>query len=132
MYAAAFRESAADNGVPETRHDPDDPVGQVARNAELVRSGVEVGRGAVEMRVTDAQAVMSLGEVWSPVALRTPKSLTEQRDDVAPVHVADASREEPAEFSVSEQPLEQAVDGSLDSGPPARWLHRCSVPSVRR
>ncbi len=73
--------------MPEARHDSDDPVGQVARNAKLVQGGVEVGRGAVEMRVTDAQAAVRPGEVWSPVALRTPKSFAEQRDHIAPVHM---------------------------------------------
>ncbi len=74
------------------------------------------------MGVTDAQAMVGRGNVWSPVAPGTAQRLTEERGEVPPVPVTDAAGEERGELRVSEQPSAKAVDGSDKSGPPADLL----------
>src|SRR5215469_484455 len=121
--------SGADDRRPQGRYDPDDLIDQVTRNAKLVKGVVKQHRRAIEMRVGDAQAAMCRNQVRSPVALRTTERLAKERDNKAPVRLANAGREELAKLRVSDQPAIQAVDGSPEGRtPPDRLvdgLDRC-------
>src|SRR5262249_49077508 len=90
--------------------------------AQLDKCVVKQGCRAIEVRVADAQAAVCHSQVRSPVALRTPQRLAEQRDEKAPVHLADTGREKPAKLGVSDQPGEQAVDRSLEGRTPTDRL----------
>jgi hypothetical protein len=74
-------------------------------HAQPVQGGVQVGRGSVEMAVSDAQAMVGPGHVGSVVALGPAECLAEERDDVPAVQFTDAAgKKRPSSGSASGRP----------------------------
>src|SRR4029450_14010765 len=71
------------------------------------------------MSVTDAQAMMSTGDIGSPVALGTTQRLAQDRHNIGPVPGSDAAREERGKRRVGQQPPVEAVNGSGNGSPAA-------------
>ena len=117
-----FQPAVTPQAGQEPGHDADDVVSEVAGNAQSVQGRVQMSGGAVEMGVTDAQASVGPGEVGSAIALATAQRLAQDRGDITAVREGDAIGEEGPERRVSQQPLEEPVDGSDQGGPAADGL----------
>ena len=116
-HRAGRHRSGGHDDRPEPGYYPDDAIGQVTGNAKLVQGAGQVGGGAVEVGVADAQAAVGGSQVRSLVALAAAERLAQDRHHVRPVPGTDPVGEERGEFRVGQQPPVEVVDGRGQGSP---------------